>query len=125
MDQLWALERRAFTTGEFNYQFDSDVTRDRALAGLVAHFVQDGAATLTTTPDGIDLQGTCLAKGVQLDPGSVTLNAGWYSGYLRIATNEKAVVRSYFSAGDVPFGKQVEACARKILEHEFHGRPID
>ena len=125
LDQLWALQHRVFTTGEFNYQFDSDNTRDRALAGLVAHFVQDGAATVTTTSDGIDLQGTCLAKGVQLDPGSVKLEAGWYSGYLRIATNEKAVVRSYFSAGDIPFGKQVEARARKILEQDFQGRPID
>jgi phosphomannomutase len=125
LDLLWALQHRVFTSGEFNYQFDSDETRDRALAGLVAHFVQDGAATVTTTPDGIDLQGTCLAKGVQLDPGSVKLEAGWYSGYLRIATNEKAVVRSYFSAGDIPFGEQVEARARKILEHEFHGQPID
>jgi phosphomannomutase len=125
LDQLWALQRRVFTSGEFNYQFDSDKTRDRALAGLVAHFVQAGAAAITATPDGIDLQGTCLAKGVQFGPGSVTLEADWYSGYLRIATNEKAVVRSYFSAGDIASGKKVEARARRILEHDFQGRPID
>ncbi len=125
LDQLWALQGRVFTTGEFNYQFDSDETRDRALAGLLAHFVQDGATAATTTPDGIDLQGTCLAKGVRLSPGSVTLAAGWYSGYLRIATNEKAVVRSYFSAGNTPSGKRVEASARRILEQDFQGRPID
>jgi phosphomannomutase len=125
MDQLWRIERRLFTSGEFNYQFDSDETRDRALACVVAHFVQDGAAAVTATPDGIDLQGTCLSKGVQLEPGSVALAAGWYSGYLRIATNEKAVVRSYFSAGDIPFGKQLEARAREILEQKFKGRPID
>jgi hypothetical protein len=125
LDRLWALQNQAFTSGEFNYQFDSDDTRDRALAGLVTYFVQDGAATVTATPDGIDLQGTCLAKGVQLAPGSVKLEAGWYAGYLRIATNEKAVVRSYLSAGDIPFGKQLEARARGILEHEFRGRPID
>jgi phosphomannomutase len=125
MDQLWTLQRRVFTSGEFNYQFDSDATRDQALAGLIAHFVQDGASTTTATPDGIDLQGTCLAKGVRLDPGSVALEAGWYSGYLRIATNEKAVVRSYFSAGDSASGQQVEARARGILEHDFQGRPID
>ena len=125
LDQLWALQNQTFTSGEFNYQFDSDSTRDRALVGLVAHFVQDGAATVTATPDGIDLQGTCLAKGVQLVPGSVKLQAGWYSGYLRVATNEKAVVRSYLSAGDIPFGKQLEARARMILEKEFRGRSID
>ena len=83
------------------------------------------AAAITATPDGIDLQGTCLAKGVQFGPGSVTLEADWYSGYLRIATNEKAVVRSYFSAGDIASGKKVEARARRILEHDFQGRPID
>jgi len=71
---------------------------------------------VTTTPDGIDLQGTCLAKGVQIRPGVANLEKGWYSGYLRIATNEKAVVRSYFSAGDSATGKQVEARARRILE---------
>ncbi len=76
MDQLWTLQRRLFTTGEVNYQFDSDQTRDRALASLVAHFVQDGAVTTTATPDGIDLQGTCLDKGVHLDPGSVILEPG-------------------------------------------------
>jgi len=125
MDQLWALQGRVFTTGEFNYQFDSDSTRDLALAALVAHFVKDGAATVTATPDGIDLQGTCLSKGVRLDPGSVRLEPGWYSGYLRPATNEKAVVRSYFSAGETAPGGQVEARARAILEQEFRGREID
>ena len=124
-DQLWALQDRVFTTGEFNYQFDSDETRDRALAGLVAHFVRDGAATVTTTPDGIDLQGTCLAKGTERDHGAITLKPGWYSGYLRIATNEKAVVRSYLSAGEVRLGRELEARARGILEHEFRGRPVD
>ena len=125
MDQLWNLERHVFTSGEFNCQFDSDETRDRALAGLIAHFVQDGASATTATPEGIDLQGTCLAKGVQVDHGAVTLATQWYSGYLRIATNEKAVVRSYFSAGDIAFGQQLEARARRILESDFRGRPID
>jgi phosphomannomutase len=125
MDRLWALERQAFTTGEFNYQFDSDEARDRALAGLVTHFVSDGAAAATATPDGIDLQGTCLVKGVKLRVGSAELEPGWYSGYLRIATNEKAVVRSYLSAGDVSFGRQLEARARRILEQELHGQAID
>ena len=125
MEQLWALQERVFTTGEFNYQLDSDSVRDLALDALIAHFVKDGASTVTATPDGIDLQGTCLSKGVRLEPGSVRLEPGWYSGYLRPATNEKAVVRSYFSAGDTAQGKQVEARARAILEHEFKGRAID
>jgi len=125
MDQLWVLQERVFTTGEFNYQLQSDRARDLALGALIAHFVQDGASTVTATPDGIDLQGTCLSKGVRLDPGSVRLEPGWYSGYLRAATNEKAVVRSYFSAGDNAEGKKVEARTRAILEKEFQGRAID
>jgi len=125
MQRLWSLQERVFTTGEFNYQFDSDATRDRAMAAVIEHFVREGAATVTATPDGIDLQGTCLSRGVRLDPGSVALDDGWYSGYLRIATNEKAVVRSYFSAGDTASGSRVEGEARRILGEQFGGRVID
>ena len=31
MDHLWKLQRQVFTTGEFNYQFADDATRDRAV----------------------------------------------------------------------------------------------
>jgi phosphomannomutase len=125
MERLWEIQGRIFTTGEFNYQFDSDATRDKALEAVVRHFVNEGAGQATATPDGIDLQGTCLSRGVGLDPGAVRLDPGWYSGYLRIATNEKGVVRSYFSAGDRPSGQRVEQAARTILEREFSGRVID
>ena len=43
------------------------------------------SSTVTATPDGIDLQGTCVSRGVRLDPGKVGLDDGWYSGYLRMA----------------------------------------
>lgn len=125
MDRLWEMQNQVFTTGEFNYEFASDAIRDQALNAVVAKLVGDGAGMVTTTPDGIDLQGTCLSKGVTLEPGRVSLAEGWYSGYLRIATNEKGVVRSYFSAGDVSSGKRVETLARNILEKEFAGRVID
>jgi hypothetical protein len=125
MDALWRMEDQVFTTGEFNYQFDSDQTRDRALDAVVKHFVAEGSSTVTATPDGIDLQGTCLARGVHLDPGNVSLDPAWYSGYLRIATNEKGVVRSYFSAGDTTSGQRVENDARAILGKQFAGKVID
>jgi phosphomannomutase len=125
MDKLWKLQDQVFTTGEFNYQFESDLVRDQALDAVVEHFVAEGASKVTATPDGIDLQGTCLARGVRLDPGSVKLDQGWYSGYLRIATNEKGVVRSYFSAGETTSGKRVENDARRILEKDFRGKVID
>jgi hypothetical protein len=91
----------------------------------VAHFVADGASTVTATPEGIDLQGTCLSRGVTLEPGAVRLDEGWYSGYLRVATNEKGVVRSYFSAGETGSGSRVERDARAILQQQFHGTVID
>jgi phosphomannomutase len=125
MADLWRLQDQVFTTGEFNYQFDSDATRDRALDAVVKHCVNDGCQTTTATPDGIDLQGTCLSRGVRLDPGKVELSPGWYSGYLRVATNEKAVVRSYFSAGDAGVGRTIEQQAREILEKQFGGKVID
>jgi phosphomannomutase len=125
MDGLWRLQDRVFTTGEFNYQFESDIVRDQALNAVVRHFLDDGASRVTATADGIDLQGTCLSKGVRLDPGSVSLSAGWYSGYLRIATNEKGVVRSYFSAGETQHGRAIETAARQILEKQFKGTVID
>ncbi|NJL30403.1 MAG: hypothetical protein HC898_01545 [Phycisphaerales bacterium] len=99
--------------------------RDQALAAVVRHFVNQGATTVTATPDGIDLQGTCLSQGVDLRPGHVKLEKGWYSGYLRVATNEKGVVRSYFSAGDTKRGRFIEKQARAILEKQFSGKVID
>jgi len=125
LNDLWAMQDKVFTTGEFNYQFDTDATRDKAMAAVVGKFVSEGAITQTATPDGIDLQGTCLNKGVQLDPGNVKLEPGWLSGYLRVATNEKGVVRSYFSTGDTESGKKVESEARDILARQFGGKIVE
>ena len=125
MEQLWTEESSIFTTGEFNYAFASDALRDQALAAVIAACVKDGCATVTATPDGIDLEGTCLSKGVTLEPGHVKLEAGWYAGYLRASTNEKGVARSYFSAADARTGKRVETEARRILAEEFRGKVIE
>ena len=125
MERLWKWQEQVFTTGEFNYQFADDGVRDRAMVAVIAKLVTEGASTVTATPDGIDLQGTCVSRGVHLEPGSVKLDGGWYSGYLRIATNEKSVVRSYFSAGETATGRRVEKEARGILEKEFGGKVID
>ena len=65
---------------EFEYQFEDDRVRDEALGAVVAHFVADGASTVTATPEGIDLQGTCLSRGVTLEPGAVRLDEGCTAG---------------------------------------------
>jgi len=125
LDELWHRQGQAFTTGEFNYQFDDDATRDRACAALLECLAGDGAAITTTTPDGIDLQGTCVSRGVTLAPAGAQLAPGWYSGYLRPATNEKSVLRAYFSAGDEAGGRRIERQARALLGATFGGRVIE
>ncbi len=125
MDELWAGQEQACTTGEFNYQFDSDETRDRALATVIHRLRSEGAAIQTTTPDGIDLEGTVVSQGVSISEAGVSLADTWYSGYLRIATNEKAVVRCYFSAGDTTGLASVETLARDLLAGPFQGRVIE
>jgi phosphomannomutase len=70
MDELWNLQDQVFTTGEFNYQFADDRVRDGALAAAIEHFTADGATVQSMTADGIDLEGTVVQRGVQLDAGS-------------------------------------------------------
>lgn len=125
MQQLWKLQDQVFTTGEFNYQFADDTVRDQALAAAIAQFKSDGATIQTETADGIDLEGTVVNRGVGLSPGSVALADRWYSGYFRVATNEKGVVRSYLSTGDANFGRELESRTRKLLEQNLAGRVID
>jgi phosphomannomutase len=125
MDELRALQEQVFTTGEFNYEFADDATRDQALAAAIGQFSADGAHVQSATDDGIDLEGTVVQRGVRLTPGNVELAAGWYSGYFRAATNEKGVVRSYLSTGDNSFGRELEQRTRDLLEREFQGRVID
>ncbi len=125
LDELFALQSRVFTTGEFNYQFADDQVRDRALSAIVEMLLASGANTVTHTPDGIDLEGTCIAWGVTLSGVDAVLDPNWYSGYLRVATNENAVVRSYFSAGDPSRGRDIESQVRELLEQRFAGRVVD
>jgi phosphomannomutase len=125
MPRLWSMETQIVTTGEFNYQFADDAQRDAALDAVISLFTQDGATTATTTDDGIDLQGTCVARGVTLTPGAAKLASAWYSGYFRVATNEKGVVRSYLSAGDPKVGQTIEQKTRDLLEARFGGKRVE
>jgi phosphomannomutase len=123
--ELWRLQDRIFTTGEFNYQFADDASRDRALAAAIEQFAADSAVTQSATSDGIDLEGTVVQRGVRLGAGRVALADRWYAGYFRVATNEKGVVRSYLSTGDAAFGRELERRTRDLLERDFHGRVVD
>ncbi len=125
MERLWSLQDRIHTTGEFNYQFDSGETRDRAMAAAIRQLADEGADTVTTTADGIDLEGTVVSKGVAITGEGVELQPGWYSGYLRIATNEKSVVRSYFTAAEADELQRIESRARDLYTRAFGGTVID
>jgi len=125
MDRLQAGQASVFVTGEFNYQFPDDDTRDKALAAVIKHYTDGGASSTTHGPDGSDLEGTCLEFGVTIDPPTVELKEGWYAGYLRVATNEKGVVRAYFSAGDAASGGEIEKQARDILGGTFGGNIVE
>jgi hypothetical protein len=124
LDDLWSLQGQIHTTGEFNYQFADERARDQAMAGLVRLLWEEGADTVSTTPEGIDLQGTAVSKGVTVGDSGVSLESAWYSGYLRVATNEKSVVRSYFSAGTLDEMRRIESQAREFYANTFGGQAI-
>jgi phosphomannomutase len=125
MDELFALQARVFTTGEFNYQFASDAVRDEALISVVAYFCSLGADARRRTELGNDLGGVRVSRGARFENGNAELAADWLTGFFRIATNEAAVVRSYLSAGDRGLGQSLEEDVRELLEQRFGGRVID
>jgi phosphomannomutase len=125
LDELWAMQDQVFTTGEMNYQFADDAHRDGAMDAIINSFKREGAHTQTATDDGIDLQGTCLEKGVKLTPGDVKLENGWLSAYIRASTNEKSVLRSYFSTGEAANGQRVETIARDLCGKQFGGKIVE
>jgi len=122
MGNMWSLQDRVFTTGEINYQMADDETRDRALQAVLQYFKDDHAVLVSETEEGIDLLGTVVSRGVDLDAGK--LESDWYNGYLRAATNEKSVFRFYLSAGIFDLGRQIEQRIRDILGR-YPGNAID
>ena len=114
LHELRSLEDSFFTTGEFNYQLPGDAERDAALAAALQLFRDDGAALVSRTDDGSDLMGIHVSKG--MDAATGALSPDWYQAYLRVATNEKAVMRSYLSSGDPSMGRAWETRLRSLLE---------
>jgi phosphomannomutase len=116
-DRLWSLQERLYCTGEINFQAESESARDRLLEKLLDSFRTDGAVLTSATADGVDLGGTVVDRAA-VDPRRR------YNGFLRVATNEKAVARVYLWAGSADLGEQLEgrmeaiaaACGARTIE---------
>lgn len=124
IENLWGLQDQVYCSGELNYKLADDEVRDRAMMELVEWFKSDKAQLITQTADGIDLQGTVVRKGIVFDRAQINLSSNWYNGYLRIATNEKAVLRYYLSAGSTDLGRRLRIIAEQIL-HGLEAREVE
>lgn len=124
LDELWRLQDRVFTTGELNFQFQNDAVVAEARERLVAGFVNEDARIVTTTVDGMDLGGTQISKGVHLQ-APLRLDDGWYSGYVRTSTNEKAVLRLFFTTGSSERESWLLERVTRVMREEFGGRQIE
>jgi phosphomannomutase len=120
-DRLRALQNRVFTTGEINYQLSDDQSRDRAMEAVLQSLCEEQADLMSKTGDGIDLRGTVFTKGLDL---AGELGRQWYSGYVRISTNEKSVLRAYLCSGNADLGRRMEEKIRGICQH-YGGRPVE
>lgn len=108
MNRLWNLQNNIFTTGEFNYSFENSENRDEAMKDIEKYFIQKNAEIKTKSMEGVDLQGTILYKGINLDEDDTEVSDGWYSGYFRVSTTEEKIFRSYLSSGNTDIGKGIE-----------------
>jgi len=124
LEKLWNLQDQVYCTGELNYQLTNDEMRDRAMTELVEWFKSDKAQLISQTADGIDLQGTVVRKGMIFDRAQIALSSNWYTGYLRIATNEKAVLRCYLSAGRAEVGRRLKMTVERIL-HRMEAKEVE
>lgn len=125
LDEMHEGESRVFSTGELNFKLDSEEAVHQALREVVDLFREEKTVIVTATEDGIDLGGTQISRGVDLRPGSIRLEPGWYSGYLRESTNEKAVLRAFFTAGDEAGGREVSSRATDLLRSRYGAEQIE
>ena len=125
LDELWELQNRVFTTGELNFQLSDEAVVLSARDRLVADFTREGAQVVTATPDGIELGGSQISRGVHLQAPRVRLDDGWYSGFVRTSTNEKAVLRLFFTAGSLEHGGRLTQEITRVMRDVFGGRQIE
>jgi len=125
LKNIMELQASIHSTGEINYQFPDDDIRDRALRDMVRRFTDLGARTITHTKDGIDLEGIMLLYGVNAETFDIEDADQWFSGYFRVATNEKSVARFYITAQNAPDCQRYETMIRETLERGYNGRVIE
>ncbi len=125
MDRLWDIHDSLYSSGEINYQFADDAVRDEAMQRIVMSLKLDGAAERSSTQDGVSLGGIQLNKGITETGGTYTLANDWYSVFVRVSTNEKAVLRIFLTSRYAEFGKRLSGRLRHIMEADFRGIAIE
>jgi phosphomannomutase len=123
--EIRALQNQIYTSGEFNFEFPDDVIRDQALNAVTGIFESDQARLTTHSESGDDLEGTVVYKGITVQSGKINLQDDWYAAYVRTATNEKGVVRSYISSGDSKVGRALQKKIVRLLTGQFNGKEIE
>ncbi|MCK9411914.1 MAG: hypothetical protein M0Q53_06410 [Prolixibacteraceae bacterium] len=125
LHQVRSMQDQIYTSGEFNYYFPEDRVRDTALQAIIQYFNAHKAELATQSEDGIELEGTVVYKGVHKINGVITLEKEWYSAYVRTATNEKGIIRSYISSSGSSCGKKIKSAIIQLLANEFGGVEVE
>ncbi|MEI7524391.1 MAG: hypothetical protein WCJ95_08690 [Mariniphaga sp.] len=125
ISEIRSLQDLIFTSGEFNFEFADDKVRDQAMNAVIQLFESDEARLTTHSENGDDLEGTVVYKGIEQQSGTITLHDDWYAAYVRTATNEKGVVRSYISSCDNRVGKALQEKIVSLLTSQFNGKEIE
>ena len=125
ISEIRTLQNQIYTSGEFNFEFQNDIIRDQALNAVIAIFEHDQARLTTRSENGDDLEGTVVYKGITFHSGKIELEVDWYAGYVRTATNEKGVVRSYISSCNSLVGKALQEKIVRLLRDQFNGKEIE
>jgi phosphomannomutase len=121
ISQVREMQDQIYTTGEINFQYSTDSIRDKALLALIRFFEKEDAELSTQSENGIELEGTVVYKGVSRNNGSINLSESWFAAYVRTATNEKGIVRSYISSSDAVYGERIMKQVIHILKDEYGG----
>jgi hypothetical protein len=125
LSEIRALQDTIYTSGEFNYKFKDDTIRDLAMNAVISLFESEKALLKTYSENGDDLGGTVVYKGIELHTGKMKLKEDWYAAYVRIATNEKGVVRSYISSCNIETGLKLREKIGRLLTEQFGGKQIE